>query len=226
MQLPATIPAALAAHPVLHQGLWDTLIALPAPIDAALIAGAISLPLGAISLLLGIMNLFTSRRSLAVAREAKDIAQQKLFADLIKPRLEWRSGFKVAVETRKTEILNAHQNTNNPYATPGAFPSNPLSSPGLDLLEDRKIEAHSFFDKTITTLVNDVVKELEVQALAKTANLNNKTAATSSRLSFHKTDQLRRDTMSALKPFLYVGHIKQDMDDAKPGVRIAGMFER
>lgn len=212
MPLPPSPPnAPLSLHQLSQLKFWDAFLALPAPVEAAIIAAVISLPLG-------IATLIIALRSLAVAKQAKEVAQQKLFADLLKVRMEWHESFKNAVSSRKKELVGDLETVVSQY-----------ESESTRLLEERQHESHWFFDAGVTSIVNDVITEFQsrrtkiIEGEQILHSVANKAKQQAKHHAFN-VEQLMRDLSRALKPFLFVGHIKQTIPEAKAGPRIGGIF--
>ncbi len=213
MPLPSTPLSApqLPLHELAQLGFVDAFLALPGPVEAAVIAGAISLPLG-------LATLIISLKSLGVAKQAKEVAQDKLFADLLKVRMEWHEGFKEAVAEREKELK-------------GDFAAIASSddSAATRTIKDRQHEAHWFFDNTVTTIVNAIAAEFELQKVMtieseQLSNSRNAIAKRKGETHAFNVRQLMIDLSRALKPFLFVGHVKQTRQEAKATPRISGLF--
>lgn len=210
MPLPAPVPVHVIAHPIAHAGLWESFLALPPQIDAAIIASLVSL-------LVALPSWLMSMRTIGIAKASKDITEQKLFSDLLKPRMEWRDRIKAAVETRKAEIQSGQLNISNRY-----------TNPGMDLLDGCQSESYTLFDTNVSVLVNDLVAEIKKQENTQIAIVRKTCSGNSAgelKVDFFTTDQLIADVIRALKPFLYVGHIKQTRKEAKATPRISGLFK-
>jgi len=207
-----TTPAPLTLDQLSKLGFWDAYLALPAPLEAAIIAGLIALPLG-------IATLIASLRSIAVAREAKEVASEKLFSDLLKVRIEWHESFKEAVASRQKELTSDFDGT-----------ASHVESEATYCIQERRHEASWFFGKEISGIVSSVENEFVLQRsniIAGAQHLDNaayKAKREAEHNAFNVT-QLMKDLSRALKPFLYVGHIKQTRPEAKAGPKISGIFK-
>ncbi len=212
--LPTTVPApppSLTLDQLSKLGFWDAYLALPAPLEAAIIAGIIALPLG-------LATLAATLRSIAVAKEAKEIASEKLFSDLLKTRIEWHESFKEAVADRQKELTGKLED----------IASNTESVASVKI-HQRRQEASWFFEKEITGLISDIEKEFVLQRtniIGGEQLLDDAAPRAKIEAAHHAANvtQLMKDLGRVLKPFLYVGHIKQTRPEAKAGPRISGIF--
>ena len=170
-------------------------------------------------MLLGLATLAASLRSIAIAKDAKEIASEKLFSDLLKVRIEWHESLKEAVSDRQKELAGKLEDI-----------ASHTESVSTLKIQQCRLEASWFFEKEITGLISDIEQEFVIQRskiIAGEQLLDNAAPRAKIEAAHHagNVTQLMKDLSRALKPFLYVGHIKQTRPEAKAGPRISGIFK-
>lgn len=170
------------------------------------------------------LSMIVATASMLVSWRQAKTGRTTLFASLLEKRVKWLDDFRDAVKDRHKEIndIPAGDAVNHALVT---------EPEALFRVNDAKRNAHWLFDKSVAGVVNDIVQLLEqrtmliINARSKTGKESMDAAQMATKVAFDieaKWDTLYRK----IKPFMYVGDVKNPSREARGAYVLKGMTFR